>query len=122
MDDVAERSHSMINPGSPGSVFERITKQSPEATRPTHLIKYAYSWPESSWPEVTCLHHNHPKDMGTVGRITMPLVVFIYIGGYGEEMLPCGYQDQDLVLRAGRLGEAVNVLSADMVWVSSLVS
>ena len=46
----------------------------------------------------------------------MPLVVFIYIGGYGEEMLPCGYQDQDLVLRAVRLGEAVKVLSAEMVW------
>ena len=51
----------------------------------------------------------------------MSLAVFIYIGGYGEEMLPCGYQDQDLVLRAGRLGEAVKVLSAEMVWAPSLV-
>ena len=122
MDDVADRSHSMINLGSPGSVFERITKQSPEATRPKHLSKYAYSWPESSWPEVTCLHHNHPKDMDTVGRITMSLAVFTYIGGYDKETLPCDYQDRDLVLRAGRLGEAVKVVSAEMVWAPSLVS
>ena len=52
----------------------------------------------------------------------MSLAVFTYMGGYGEEMLPCGYQDQDLVLRAGRLGEAVKVLSAEMVWAPSLVS
>ena len=52
----------------------------------------------------------------------MSLAVFTYIGGYDEEMLPCGYQDRDLVLRAGRLGEAVKVLSAEMVWAPSLVS
>ena len=52
----------------------------------------------------------------------MSLAVFIYIGGYDEEMLPCGYQDRALGLRAGRLGEAVKVRSAEMVWVPSLVS
>lgn len=45
-------------------------------------------------------HQWHPGYEGTYGRIGIPASTFYALGGYDEGMLPMGYQDADLILRA----------------------
>ncbi|MEM8648075.1 MAG: hypothetical protein AAGF86_17245 [Pseudomonadota bacterium] len=56
---------------------------------------------------------NNTKEMGLVGRISLPFELFVHMGGYNEAMLGMSCQDVDLINRAELLGRVLRLNSRD---------
>ena len=65
------------------------------------------------WPKLPGVSFRHPGATSTTGRICLPALVFLRLGGYDQAMLPMGYQDVDLTIRLAKVGNALNVHGAE---------
>ena len=57
-------------------------------------------------------HFSSTADSGTYGTIAIPTRLFLDMRGYNEELLPCGFQDAELLQRAVPAGGSVVKVSS----------
>ena len=57
--------------------------------------------------EMVGVSWKNPKEKGTTGREGCPLLVFLAMGGYDEELLPVGAEDINIMRRMAVLGKVV---------------